>query len=80
MYALALVLITLIVSVLDILPNRVLVGKVLQLAIALNLLYLSIVIYQWGSKGLYGRALMPLVYLIAGWLAVAVAVKLMVEG
>ena len=79
-YALGLVLLTLIFSVLGILPNRVLTGKILQLAVALHLLYLSIVMYQAGNKGLYGRALMPVVYLIAGWLAVAVAVKLMVAG
>ncbi|WP_138485083.1 hypothetical protein [Dyadobacter bucti] len=79
-YALGLVLFTLILSFLDILPNRVLTAKILQLAIALNLLYLSIVIYQLANKGLFGRALMPVVYLIAGWLAVAIAVKMMVGG
>ena len=78
--ALGLVLLTLILSFLDFLPNRLLTGKVLQLGVAVNLLYLSIVIYQAGNKGLYGRTLMPIVYLIAGWLAVAVAVKLMVAG
>ncbi|WP_026632743.1 hypothetical protein [Dyadobacter alkalitolerans] len=79
-YAFGLVFILLALSIFNILPYPVLIGKIVQLAVALNLLFLTIVIYQWSSKGLYGRSLVPVVLLIAGWLAVAVAVKLMQNG